>query len=1157
MAGKGSVVISIDGDASKFEKVLGSVATKSKRMISGISTVAGGVAKGATLVYGAVSAAMSVAGVASVKYNASIEQLQTSFETMTGSAEKAAEVVGRLRTMGAETPFETADLAKVTQLLMQYGFTADDALEKMRMLGDIAQGNSQAMESIATGYAQMASAGKVNLQDIKQMINGGFNPLQEISERTGESMASLYDRISKGTMAVEEITESMRYATSEGGKFYQSMEKQSQTLNGQLSTLKDNISSFGGMIFEPISDKLRDALIPDANAILGDLQSAYEKAGLDGLVDEVNRQIPRLTEAGMSAATKLFAAIGKRMPGLVKSLLSNLPTLLSSAVDLAPQLADTFFAVVSASVERLASMIPDLAPILGKGVLSLAQSVYKGVESTIAGLFTGIEQAMHKGQSKIAGMWVDDSEVAKYNFDMEIDISAATSAIQTAYSEIRAALQSDLLDDDQRKEIEDMIGEDYDAIYEKLKSFSLSDEDAGAIAQSITDAGDTLIEAFSGLNVGIDAETLARLTAQANGSRIVLKGLLKDICLEDDDIQQVIAVYDEMIGKVGAETPSIIEEIYDKLTDGEPDDDQTVSALKGKITDYISTLLSDLETAYAAKSAELDTTAEDYKAKKAELDEWYASTKTSITEMNDGMTALVDELAGAPTAVVQARLDEFAEMERQLLGLEEKIDLLNAKAQSQAEAAFKVVRSGAQADEVTISTAIKYKVTKFKLDEQSAEDAYNEAVTDLNSKFASGEIGQEEFNAGMESATATRDAGIKAAKQSFNQAFYEIMQGIAESQGTSEALNAALKAMENEITISDLIGILIDVDGNIDMSVADQLSQALASVLGDAFNADTFASYIQQGQEGNINIMQTQLDMLMTDVQDLTTDSFEEALGGKIAEAWKAALDAGELTGTDFDVTGTEDQIRALFEAINVSDVGSDITAGIGKGMADYDLSTDAARIEKNTERSLRSAFNSHSPAQTMVPIGNDVAAGVGQGMGEYDFGGDAASMAQSAKSAAGSALNGSGNSAGRMFSAGIARGILSGRSGVVNAALSIARAAVSAIKRELQIASPSKVTMQLGRYTGQGFEQGMVESLNSAIRSAQSVVGSMNLTPRLSAPDLSSAFASAAGSIADAEVSRPIYLNVNGRTLATVTAADTRRAQNSYNRTIALGVGK
>lgn len=121
----------------------------------------------------AVSAAKKLAEVASVgvNYNATIEQMQTAFEVMTGSAEKAAEVVDQLRIMGAETPFEMTDLTSITQLLMQYGFTADDALVKMRMLGDIAQGNAEAMNSIALGYAQMSSAGKVNLQDIKQMIN--------------------------------------------------------------------------------------------------------------------------------------------------------------------------------------------------------------------------------------------------------------------------------------------------------------------------------------------------------------------------------------------------------------------------------------------------------------------------------------------------------------------------------------------------------------------------------------------------------------------------------------------------------------------------------------------------------------------------------------------------------------------------------------------------------------------------------------------------------------------------------------------------------------------------------------------------------------------------------------------------------------------------
>ena len=171
MAGNGTVVIKIDGDASGFEKALGSVESKSKSVISGLGTVTSGVAKGVAAAYGVISAAWSAVGLVSVKYNANIEQLQTSFETMTGSAEKAAEVVERLRTMGAETPFETTDLVRVTQLLMQYGFAADDAIEKMTMLGDIAQGNADAMTSIAIGYAQMSSAGKVNLQDIKQMIN--------------------------------------------------------------------------------------------------------------------------------------------------------------------------------------------------------------------------------------------------------------------------------------------------------------------------------------------------------------------------------------------------------------------------------------------------------------------------------------------------------------------------------------------------------------------------------------------------------------------------------------------------------------------------------------------------------------------------------------------------------------------------------------------------------------------------------------------------------------------------------------------------------------------------------------------------------------------------------------------------------------------------
>ena len=178
-----------------------------------------------------------------VDYQKSMEYYTTSFTVMTGSADKAGETVKKLADIGATTPFDMPQLADATSLLMNFGFSADDAVDSMMMLGDISQGNADKLNSIARAYGKMNSAQKVTLEDINMMIDAGFNPLQEISEKTGESMKSLYDRISKGKMSVDEITESMKRSTSEGGKYFQSMDAQSQTLDGRLSTLSDTVLS--------------------------------------------------------------------------------------------------------------------------------------------------------------------------------------------------------------------------------------------------------------------------------------------------------------------------------------------------------------------------------------------------------------------------------------------------------------------------------------------------------------------------------------------------------------------------------------------------------------------------------------------------------------------------------------------------------------------------------------------------------------------------------------------------------------------------------------------------------------------------------------------------------------------------------------------------
>ena len=92
-------------------------------------------------------------------------------------------------------------------------------------------------------FAQVSSAGKLQGQDLLQMINAGFNPLQEISRTTGKSMASLKEQMSQGGITAKMVEQAFKSATAEGGMFNGMMEKQSQTLAGKWSTLVGKFQS--------------------------------------------------------------------------------------------------------------------------------------------------------------------------------------------------------------------------------------------------------------------------------------------------------------------------------------------------------------------------------------------------------------------------------------------------------------------------------------------------------------------------------------------------------------------------------------------------------------------------------------------------------------------------------------------------------------------------------------------------------------------------------------------------------------------------------------------------------------------------------------------------------------------------------------------------
>lgn len=379
---------------------------------SGISKLGGIAKKGAGVAVaavGAVTAALGAGVVAGVKYNASIESYQTSFEVMTGSAEKAAEVIDQLKKVGAETPFELPELADTTQLLMNYGFTADEALDKMMMLGDISQGSADKMSRIAMAYGQMSSAGKVSLEDVKQMIEAGFNPLQEISESTGESMESLYNRISKGTISVDEITASMERATSEGGKYFQSMEKQSQTFSGLISTLKDNAQQLLGEVVKPISDGLTETLLPAAISAIEQLTQGFEENGVSGMIQAAGNIVnglftgmmenaPLLISTGMELLNQFLLGIATGIPSLLTKGFEIVTQLVLGILQNLPQLITQGVAVITNFVNGLLSSLPS---VLQSGVQMILRLV-DGIINNLPAIVSAAAQAIARFVASVA-----------------------------------------------------------------------------------------------------------------------------------------------------------------------------------------------------------------------------------------------------------------------------------------------------------------------------------------------------------------------------------------------------------------------------------------------------------------------------------------------------------------------------------------------------------------------------------------------------------------------------------------------------------------------------------------------------------------------------------------------------------------------------------
>ncbi len=215
-----------------------------------------------------------------VRVRGEFQSTQTAIETLVGK-DMAGNLIPQIKELAKISPLTMSDMVGAEKMMLGFNIQAEDTIKYLKALSDVSMGDSQRFNSLTLAFSQMSAAGKLMGQDLNQMINAGFNPLQIMADKTGKSISTLKEEMAKGAISAEMVQQAFIDATSAGGKFYNMSENASKTINGQLSMMQDAINT----VFNELGTK-SEGVIMDGIQMTTSLIQNYETVGkvLTGLV---------------------------------------------------------------------------------------------------------------------------------------------------------------------------------------------------------------------------------------------------------------------------------------------------------------------------------------------------------------------------------------------------------------------------------------------------------------------------------------------------------------------------------------------------------------------------------------------------------------------------------------------------------------------------------------------------------------------------------------------------------------------------------------------------------------------------------------------------------------------------------------------------------
>jgi tape measure domain-containing protein len=350
--------------------------------------IAGAISMGASVIMGGIGDTIGAA--------MDFGKTKKSFQVLAGDAVKGDALAGELNKLQQDTILGPS-VFKNAQTMMGFGIAVDKVVPTLKQLGDVSMGDEEKLSGLTLAFSQVQATGKLMGQDLLQMINAGFNPLNEISRTTGKSMGELKAMMEKGQISSGMISEAFRTATSEGGLYNNMLNTLAETPAGKMAQLSGAWDTFKVKIGEalmPLAEigmQLGNTLIPIAQQYLPYISEAVSWliAGFTELMNPTGQfgWYMEYVQTIVGVIWNVLSYVGQKIWAIVGSIVEWLAK--SEIIQDVFWLIGKIAGVVGEVVKGIADVLLWIWDNIVKPVLDSIEWVYKKIK----GLFGGSNKA--------------------------------------------------------------------------------------------------------------------------------------------------------------------------------------------------------------------------------------------------------------------------------------------------------------------------------------------------------------------------------------------------------------------------------------------------------------------------------------------------------------------------------------------------------------------------------------------------------------------------------------------------------------------------------------------------------------------------------------------------------------------------------------------